>query len=71
MLYRLSWKDEMMIEGQRQGIRQVLLDLIEERFGAVPDDIRGRVEEIHSIDRLKRLSRKVLVAKSLKGLRLG
>jgi hypothetical protein len=71
MLYRLSWKDEMMIEGQRQGIRDVLLEQMEQRFGPVPDDIRSRVEEIHSIDRLKRLARKVLIAKSLKGLRLG
>jgi hypothetical protein len=71
MLYRLSWKDEMLIEGQRQGIRQVLLDQMEQRFGPIPDEIRSRVEGIQSVDRLKRLAHKVLLAKSLKGLRLG
>jgi len=71
MLYRLSWKDEMMMEGERRGIREVLLRLMEQRFGPVPDEIRSRVEGIQSIDRLMRLSSRVMTAKTLKGLRLG
>jgi hypothetical protein len=71
LLYRVSWADKMRLEGERRGIRDVLLDLMEQRFGPVPDEIRNRVEEIHSIDRLRRLARKVQLAKTLKGLRLG
>lgn len=71
LLYKVSWADKMRLEGERRGIREVLLDLMEQRFGPVPDEIRNRVEEIHSIDRLRRLARKVQLAKTLKGLRLG
>lgn len=71
LLYRVSWADKMRLEGQRRGIREVLLHLMEKRFGPVPDEIRSRVEGIQSIDRLKRLSSKVMTAKTLKGLRLG
>ena len=71
MLYRLSWKDEMILEGERRGIRGVLCDQLEERFGPVPEEIRSRIQSIESVDRLKRLARKVPTAKSLKSLRLG
>ncbi|HEY0558428.1 MAG TPA: hypothetical protein VGG20_29525 [Thermoanaerobaculia bacterium] len=71
MLYRMSWKDEMLLEGERRGIRRVLCDQIEDRFGPVPDEIRSRIETIRSLDRLQRLARKLPSAKSLKSLRLG
>ena len=71
MLYRLSWKDEMILEGRTQGARESLLSLLEARFGLVPEEVRSRVEAIHSFDRLNRLVRKAATAKTLKGLRLG
>jgi len=71
LLYRLSWADKMMMEGERRGIRGVLCDQLEERFGPVPEEIRSRIQSIESVDRLKRLARKVPTAKSLKSLRLG
>jgi hypothetical protein len=71
MLYRLSWKDEMILEGEERGARRVLLSLLEKRFGTLPEEVRSRVEKIRSVDRLSRLAEKVLTAKSLKSLRLG
>jgi hypothetical protein len=71
LLYKVSWADKMRLEGHRQGIRDILFDDLEERFGPVPEEIRSRIESIQSVDRLKRLIRKARTAKSLKGLRLG
>lgn len=71
LLFRMSWLDKAKLEGERQGVRAVLLGMMEERFGSVPAETRCRVEEIQSVDRLKRLCNKVWTAKTLKGLRLG
>jgi hypothetical protein len=71
MLYRLSWKDEIVLAGEERGARRVLLSLLEKRFGTVPEEVRSHVERIRSVDRLSRLAEKVLTAKSLKSLRLG
>lgn len=67
LLFRMSWADKMMGEGARQ----VLLGVLEERFGPLPDETRQRIERIRSVHRLTRLAQKVLTAKSLKSLRLG
>jgi hypothetical protein len=66
-----TWTDRVEIEGEKKGMRRVLLDLLQERFGPIPDDVRQRVEKIRSEDRLTRLTRRVLTARSLKGMRLG
>ena len=66
-----TWTDRVEIEGEKKGMRRVLLDLLQERFGPIPDDVRQRVETIRSEDRLIRLTRRVLTARSLKGMRLG
>jgi hypothetical protein len=71
LLFRTSWADKMILEGERRGTREVLLGLVEERFGSVPAETRRRIESIQSVDRLKRLCHKVLTAKTVKGLRLG
>ena len=70
LLYKVSWADKMMLEGERRGIREVLAEELEDRFGPVPEEIRNRIESIQSVDRLKRLIRKARTAKSLRGLRL-
>jgi hypothetical protein len=67
LLYIETWEDRM----QAQGARKVVLSLLEERFGAVPEEVRNRLEKIRSIDRLTRLAQKAVTAKSLKSLRLG
>jgi hypothetical protein len=71
LLHGPSWADKMMIEGERRGIRGVLFDQLEERFGPLPQEIRSHIESIESVDRLRRLTRRARTAKSLKGLRLG
>ncbi len=60
-------------KGKRQGLQtlqKVLLSLLEQRFGPLPEDTRGRVEAISSLSRLARLSERVLTARSLAALRL-
>jgi hypothetical protein len=71
LLYKVSWADKMMMEGERRGIQGVLCDQLEERFGPVPEEVRTHIESIQSVDRLRRLARKLPTAKSLKSLRLG
>ena len=66
-----TWTDRIEIEGEKKGMRRLLLNLLQERFGPIPDDIRQRVEKIRSEDRLIRLATKVLTARSLKEMRLG
>jgi 5'-deoxynucleotidase YfbR-like HD superfamily hydrolase len=71
LLYGPTWADKMMLEQKARGAQTIVMALIEERFGPVPEEIKSRVESIQSMDRLKRLLRKTTTAKSLKGLRLG
>jgi hypothetical protein len=53
-----------------KGMQKVLLSLLEQRFGPLPEETRTRVEAIASLDRLTRLSERVLTARSLASLRL-
>lgn len=71
LLYGPTWADKIMLEEKARGAQSIVMVLIEERFGPVPEEIKSRVESIQSMDRLKRLVRKTATAKSLKGLRLG
>jgi hypothetical protein len=57
-------------EGKEAGLRQLLLHLLERRFGPLPEGVRTRVEAIASSRRLTRLAEQVLVASSLDDLRL-
>ena len=66
-----TWTDRLFVEGKKQGLREALLDLLQDRFGPIPDEIRQRVEKIRSEDRLSLLLRKVLTARTLKEMRLG
>jgi hypothetical protein len=67
MLYRMSWLDQM----KRDGALEILEIQIEDRFGSIPDEMKLRLGRIRSIDRLRRLARKVLKAQSLQDLGLG
>jgi hypothetical protein len=68
----LEWKDKIRREGRREGrqegrvegAREVLLQMMEKRFGPLSLEIRERVEAISSLRRLKTLSERVLTAKS-------
>jgi len=55
-------------KGQQQGLRalrKVLLSLLEQRFGPLSAETRTQVEAITSLERLTRLSERVLTARSL------
>lgn len=77
-----SWADRLEAKGREEGLqkgmheglramREVLLSQLEQRFGPLPETIRERVESISSLNRLTRLGRRVLTARSLASLRLG
>lgn len=48
-----------------EGMQQIVLDLLEERFGNLPRSVRRRVENITSPDELRSLAKQVLAAKTL------
>jgi putative YhgA-like transposase len=58
-------------EAHREGRRDQLLELMTERFGQLPISVRRQVEEISSIQELRKLGRKVLRAKSLEEMGFG
>jgi putative YhgA-like transposase len=69
-----TWADRMREEGKETGLtalRQVLLRLLGQRFGAVPDGVRQGVERIASLERLAALAERVLEVRSLEELDLG
>jgi hypothetical protein len=62
-----------LLEGQQRGLRalrKVLLRLLEQRFGPLPEETRAQVEAISSLERLTRLSERALTVRSLATLRL-
>lgn len=60
----LTWSERMMADG----MRQILLHQMDQRFGPLPDKVRKKVEGIYSASRLTRLADKLLIAGSLEEL---
>mgnify|MGYP006272629199 CR=1 FL=1 len=56
-------------EGISEGIRGVLLSIIEERFGVVSKELHDRIDHTESIDTLKRLVQQVVKIESLDELK--
>jgi flagellar biosynthesis/type III secretory pathway protein FliH len=54
-----------------QSLRKLVLRLVEQRFGPVPEATRQKVEGIDSLKRLTSIAEKILVVPSLDKLRLG
>jgi hypothetical protein len=75
---KLSWAEQIFTEGQdtgvekgvEQGVRQTLLRLLSRRFGSLSDEVKWRVEEIHSVERLNQMIDQILVARSLEEMGL-
>jgi predicted transposase YdaD len=72
-----TWSERLEAKGMERGLekglralRKVLLSLLEQKFGPIPEATRTRVEAISSLERLTRLSERVLTARSLAALRL-
>ena len=58
------------LEGQLEALRTVLLDLLAWRFGTIEGSVKLRVATIGSIDDLRGLTQRAMVAGSLKDLDL-
>lgn len=52
-------------EGEIQGMQKLVLSMLPQRFGPVPQVIRQRVKETSSTRELQRLFRRILTADSL------
>jgi hypothetical protein len=63
-------KAEGEAKGEAKGVREILLLLLAERFGPLPEGARRQVEEISSLQRLTQLAKRVLTAHSLEEMGL-
>jgi hypothetical protein len=72
-LGKRAGRREGRLEGQQEAVRslqQVLLSLLDQRFGPLPERVRSQVAAIDSLRRLTRLAERVLTVGSLRELRL-
>jgi hypothetical protein len=75
----MTWEERMEVKytqkgielGRLDGMRQILLRLLDRRFGAVPETVRRKVEAIDDSAPLSDLTEKVLDARSIEELGLG
>ena len=56
MPYMTSWERIAM----RKAIREAVLDVLDERFGEVPEEVKGKIEAIYDTEGLKRLHRQAV-----------
>jgi len=70
----MTWSEKIAAqgkaEGEAKGGREILLSLLAERFGPLPEGARRQVEEISSLQRLTQLAKRVLTAHSLEEMGL-
>jgi putative YhgA-like transposase len=62
----MTWSEKL----EAKGVREILLLLLAERFGPLPEGARRQVEEISSLRRLTQLAKRVLTAHSLEEMGL-
>ena len=64
LLQESSFYQMLLEEGEKKGrikeAREMLLDLVEARFGAIDPAFRGSIEAIDDLDTLKRMSKKIM-----------
>jgi hypothetical protein len=73
-----KWEKQLLKKGRDEGLRtgqielrKALLQQMTLRFGRLPRTVRQRVEAISSLQELRGLARKVVLAKTLQDLELG
>jgi len=66
MRRKLTWAEQIFEEG----VRKTLLRQLGLRFGPLSDEVKRRVEEIHSVERLNLMADQILVARSLEEMGL-
>ena len=52
-------------EGRQETLRQGILDILEVRFGAVPEGVRQKIHPLGDEIRLKKLQRSAVLSKSI------
>lgn len=62
---RREGRKEGLEEGQLKGMQKLLLEMLRDRFGPVPQSVRQRLGEVSSQDEMRRISRRILKARSL------
>jgi hypothetical protein len=71
----IKWRDQIVRETRREARledrREVLVEQMSLRFGSLPENVRRQLDHITSLAELRRLTRRVLTAKSLEEMRLG
>ena len=55
-------REEWEARGEFKGKLEMLLDLIEARFGSVPDELRARLEELKNHEKIKQAMREAMSA---------
>jgi len=68
----MTWAEQLETRGRERGLREglegvrsLLLQLLDQKFGPLPQRIRQRVESLSPVDRLTRLAERALVARTL------
>ena len=65
LLGRQEGQEKGRAQGERDGMRKLLLHMLDQRFGPLSAEVRGQIEAINSTRRLTSLASKVLKARSL------
>ncbi len=65
MPYITSWERIAMRKGMLEGVREIVLEMLEERFGEIPEDMKKAVVAIEDKDELKKLCRQAVRVSSL------
>ena len=74
----MTWRDEVKAEGRQEGkaegtekMRDVVFQLVTQRFGDLSESTRRAIFAITSLDELAELAKRVLLVESLEELRIG
>ena len=65
MEFITSWERKGIEQGRTQEARDTLLELLQEKFGTIPETTVQRVQSISSVEDLRRLLRQIIHANSL------
>ena len=52
-------------QGELRGMHKVIFEMLEDRFGTVPDELQQRVRRVDEVDRLRTLRRNATLSDSL------
>ena len=61
---RQKGREEMHRQAQAE-MRKLVLEMLRDRFGTIPQTVRRRVKEMSSLPELRKVARRVLTANSL------